>query len=263
MITKEYINLNSGQLHVAKAGESGPRIVLLHESPLSNRMYFDVMTKMCTWAQVLAPDTPGYGQSTPLTSAATLSDYASELIQGIRAWSNGEKVVVGGIHTGASLSVEIANQAPDLCKGLFLIGLPTYTEEMRASRIKDYAPSIEIKEDGSHVMWAWERYRAMWPTAPLSHIQLATSDLIYNLERYNWAYLQAFKYRAEEKIKTLTCPILMTAAEGEFLFEGTKQLAHIEGHEFFGFPGVDWQGQVSLRNPSDLDQAMKNFIQSI
>jgi hypothetical protein len=55
----------------------------------------------------------------------------------------------------------------------------------------------------------------------------------------------------------------MTAAEGEFLFEGTKQLAHIEGHEFFGFPGVDWQGQVSLRNPSDLNQAMKNFIQSI
>ena len=260
---KEYLNLESGQLHFAKAGETGPRIVLLHESPLSNRVYFDVMERMSTWSQVFAPDTPGYGQSTPLSSAATLSDFASKLIEGIRLWSKGEKVIVSGVHTGASLSVEIANQAPELCAGLLLIGLPTYTDEMRALRLSEYAPSVEIKEDGSHVMWAWDRYRKMWPTAPLAHIQLATADLIYNLERYNWAYLEAFKYRSEEKIKNVKCPILMSAAEGEFLYEGTKLLAEIEGHEFLGFPGLDWQGQVSLRNPDDLDKALKDFALSL
>jgi pimeloyl-ACP methyl ester carboxylesterase len=263
MVMKEYLNLESGQLHFAKAGETGPRIVLLHESPLSNRVYFDVMERMSTWSQVFAPDTPGYGQSTPLSSAATLSDFASKLIEGIRLWSKGEKVIVSGVHTGASLSVEIANQAPELCAGLLLIGLPTYTDEMRALRLSEYAPSVEIKEDGSHVMWAWDRYRKMWPTAPLAHIQLATADLIYNLERYNWAYLEAFKYRSEEKIKNVKCPILMSAAEGEFLYEGTKLLAEIEGHEFLGFPGLDWQGQVSLRNPDDLDKALKDFALSL
>jgi hypothetical protein len=263
MVIKEYLNLESGQLHFAKAGETGPRIVLLHESPLSNRVYFDVMERMSTWSQVFAPDTPGYGQSTPLSSAATLSDFASKLIEGIRLWSKGEKVIVSGVHTGASLSVEIANQAPELCAGLLLIGLPTYTDEMRALRLSEYAPSVEIKEDGSHVMWAWDRYRKMWPTAPLAHIQLATADLIYNLERYNWAYLEAFKYRSEEKIKNVKCPILMSAAEGEFLYEGTKLLAEIEGHEFLGFPGLDWQGQVSLRNPDDLDKALKDFALSL
>jgi len=263
MVIKEYLNLESGQLHFAKAGETGPRIVLLHESPLSNRVYFDVMERMSTWSQVFAPDTPGYGQSTPLSSAATLSDFASKLIEGIRLWSKGEKVIVSGVHTGASLSVEIANQAPELCAGLLLIGLPTYTDEMRALRLSEYAPSVEIKEDGSHVMWAWDRYRKMWPTAPLAHIQLATADLIYNLERYNWAYLEAFKYRSEEKIKNVKCPILMSAAEGEFLYEGTKLLAEIDGHEFLGFPGLDWQGQVSLRNPDDLDKALKDFALSL
>lgn len=263
MVIKGYFNLDSGQLHFAKAGDAGPRIVLLHESPLSNRVYFDVMERMSTWSQVFAPDTPGYGQSTPLSSAATLSDFASKLIEGIRHWSKGEKVIVSGVHTGASLSVEIANQAPELCAGLLLIGLPTYTDEMRAARVSGYAPSVEIKEDGSHVMWAWDRYRKMWPTAPLAHIQLATADLIYNLERYNWAYIEAFKYRSEEKIKKIKCPILMSAAEGEFLYEGTKLLAEIEGHNFFGFPGLDWQGQVSLRNPADLDQALKDFSLSL
>jgi len=263
MVIKDYLNLKSGQMHIAKAGDAGPKIVLLHESPLSNRVYFDAMERMSAWGQILAPDTPGYGQSTPLSSTATLSDFASQLIEGIRLWSKGEKVIVSGVHTGASLSVEIANQAPDLIAGLLLIGLPTYTDEMRASRISSYAPSVEIKEDGSHVMWAWDRYRKMWPTAPLAHIQLATADLIYNLERYNWAYIEAFKYRAEEKIKNVKCPILMSAAEGEFLYEGTKLLAEIEGHKFLGFPGVDWQGQVSLRNPTDLDKALKDFAVSL
>jgi pimeloyl-ACP methyl ester carboxylesterase len=263
MVTKDYLNLDFGQIHFAKAGEAGPRIVLLHESPLSNRVYFDVMERMSSWCQAFAPDTPGYGQSTPLSRNATLGDFAAKLIEGIRLWSNGEKVIVSGVHTGASLSVEIANQAPDLCAGLLLIGLPTYTEEMRASRIKSYAPSVEVKEDGSHVMWAWDRYRKMWPTAPLADIQLATADLIYNLERYNWAYLEAFKYHAEDKIKNVKCPILMSAAAGEFLYEGTKLLAEAEGHRFFGFPGVDWQGQVSLRNPAELDQALKDFALSL
>ena len=55
----------------------------------------------------------------------------------------------------------------------------------------------------------------------------------------------------------------MSAAEGEFLYEGTKLLAEIEGHKFLGFPGVDWQGQVSLRNPTDLDKALKDFAVSL
>ena len=263
MIRKGYFDVPVGQLHYGTAGDGGPRIVLLHESPLSNRIYFDVAKQIALWGQVLLPDTPGYGQSTALTSSAKLSDYAANLIVGIKQWSGEQQVIIGGIHTGASLAVEIANQAPELCGGLFLIGLPTYTDEMRESRIKTYAPSIELQADGSHVIWAWDRYRKMWPTAPLEHIQLAVADLYYNLERYNWAYLQAFGYRAELAIKNVKCPIMMSAAAGEFLHEGTQQLAQQEGLPFHSFPGEDWQGQVSLRNPDELDLALKLFAESL
>jgi pimeloyl-ACP methyl ester carboxylesterase len=263
MIKKGYFDFADGQLHYALAGNKGPRIVLLHESPLSHRIYFDVMNRIGSWGQVYAPDTPGYGQSTPISPNSSLEDYASRLIEGIKNWSNSEPVVVGGIHTGASLSVEIANQAPEICSGLFLIGLPTYTDEMRESRIKSYAPGIELSTDGAHAQWAWDRYVNMWPTAPLEHIQLAVADLFYNLERYNWAYLEAFKYRAEKAIEKVKCPVLMSAAEGEFLYEGTKALAQKHGFKFHSFPGVDWQGQVSLRNPLELDKALRDFTKSL
>jgi hypothetical protein len=46
MIRKGYIDFGEGQLHYATAGDVGPRIVLLHESPLSHRMYDGVIVKM-------------------------------------------------------------------------------------------------------------------------------------------------------------------------------------------------------------------------
>ncbi len=53
MIRKCYIDLDEGQLHYATAGDAGPRIVLLHESPLSHRMYDGVIVKMAQWNQEL------------------------------------------------------------------------------------------------------------------------------------------------------------------------------------------------------------------
>lgn len=259
MLRKGYVDFAGGQIHYSTAGDQGPRIVLLHESPLSHRIYNDVSERIALWGRTFAPDTPGYGQSTPIPRGSSLEDFAAALIEGIRAWSSGDKVIVGGIHTGASLSIEIARQAPDLCAGAFVIGLPTYTDEMRESRLKTYAPSIEIKADGSHVTWAWDRYVNMWPTAPLEHIELAVEDLIYNLPRYNQAYLEAFKYRVEDTITAVQCPILMCAAQGEFLHEGTQELAARLGHEFVSFPGQDWQGQVSLRNPVQMDEVIQKF----
>lgn len=263
MVIKGYYDFSAGQIHFATAGSSGPRIVLLHESPLSNRIYFPVAEKISSWGQLFLPDTPGYGQSTPLTPQADLSEYAAALISAIEQWSQGEQVIIGGIHTGACLSVEIANQAPELCRGLVLIGLPTYTEEMRESRIKNYAPGVDLATDGSHLTWAWKRYKNMWPSAPIEHTQLAVADLIYNIERYNWAYLQAFKYPTEERVGNIKCPIFMSAAKGEFLFERTKKLASEMNLEFHAFSGVDGQGQVSLRDPDELDQALKEFSNSI
>lgn len=263
MLRKGYVDTTSGQVHFATIGNSGPNIVLLHESPLSNRIYYEVAKKISSWGRVFLPDTPGYGQSTPLTKEADLPAYAAALIEAIDSWRNGEKVIIGGIHTGASLCVEIANQAPEMCRGIVPIGLPAYSAEVRAARLKDYAPDVQLSNDGSHAFWAWDRYRNMWPTAPLEHVQLASADLFYNLERYNWAYHQAFKYDAAAKLRAVTCKVLMTAATGEFLFDSTKELAESEGLPFHVFPGQDWQGQVSLNNSDELSQVLKQFSDSI
>jgi len=260
---KGYLDLSYGQLHYASAGNVGPRIVLLHESPLSHRMFTDAIASMSTWSQIFTPDTPGYGQSDPLKVTPGMDVYAQILSEGICKWSDDGEVIIVGVHTGASLAVEIANQIPQICKGLYLIGLPTYSDEMRQSRIESYSPSIELDDEGSHAVWAWDRYRKMWPTAPIAQVQQATADLFYNLERYNLAYLEAFKYSAEERLKNLRCPVVLSAAENEFLHAGTQELALREGIEFHTFPGIDWQGQVPMRNPKEMDREIRKFADKI
>lgn len=257
------MDLDYGQIHFAQAGSSGPKIVLLHESPLSNRMFTDTILEVSKWGHAFAPDTPGYGQSTPLNGEVDVPSLAKQLIKAISVWSLDQKVVVCGVHTGASLAVEIARQAPEICEGIYLVGLPSYSDEVREARLKTYAPGIEIQESGAHLAWAWDRYVKMWPTATLDQVQLATADIIYSLERYNTGYLAAFKYRAEEVLATLQCPVTLSAAENEFLYEGNQGLALQLGIKFHAFPGIDWQGQVPLRNSAELGLELKSFAAEV
>jgi pimeloyl-ACP methyl ester carboxylesterase len=226
-------------------------------------MFADTMLEVSHWGHAFAPDTPGYGQSTPLSGQVDVPSLARQLIKAIRIWSQDQKVIVCGVHTGASLAVEIAHQAPELCEGVYLVGLPSYSEEVREERLKTYAPGIEIQESGAHLAWAWDRYVKMWPTATLDQVQLATADIIYSLERYNTGYLAAFKYLADEVLATLKCPVTLSAAENEFLYESNKALATQLGIKFHAFPGIDWQGQVPLRNPAELGHELKNFAAEV
>ncbi len=258
---KGYQKFDLGQIHFISAGTTGPKIVLLHESPLSNRMFEKSIPVLSQWSQVFAPDTPGYGNSDPLFKDAGLDEYASVLGAAIKNWAGKEKVLICGIHTGASLAIEIGNQFPKICLGLFLIGVPVYSEQDRADRIANWCPDIEIQSGGEHLMWAWNKYLDLWPTAPLLDRNMAVIEMLRVLDRYNWAYQQAFKFDAVNRIKTLSCPIRIAAAENEFLFSGSKNLAIDLNEVFTTFLGLD--GAVPLRDPELFSTELKAFLETI
>jgi pimeloyl-ACP methyl ester carboxylesterase len=256
-----YQKSKNGQVHFITSGTTGPRIVLLHESPLSNRVFENCIPNLSEWSQVFAPDTPGYGNSDPLTKDSALDEYAKVVGQAIKNWAGNQKVLICGTHTGASLAIEVANQFNDLAVGLFLIGVPVYSEEQRADRIANWCPDIKIEESGQHLQWAWERYVKIWPSAPLAARNLAVIEMLRVSNRYNWGYLQAFMYDVEKSIRLVNTPIRIAAAEHEFLFTGSKKLADELSVKFVTFENLD--GQVPLRNPKMFSDALKSFVQSI
>lgn len=258
---KGYLDSSKGQVHFLESGQTGQKVILLHESPLSNKVFEKALPEIAKWAQVFAPDTPGYGNSDPLSPQSVMSDYAKVLVEVIEKWAAGDRVIICGVHTGASLAIEIANQMPSHCKGLFLIGVPVYSPAERDDRIANWCPDIKVTPAGEHFSWAWKRYQEIWPTAPLLYRNMAAIEMLRVSDRYNWGYQQAFLYDVMKQIKQITCPVTIAAAEGEFLFTGSKNLASELNFPFITFSGLD--GQVPLRDPVLFSTALSDFADSV
>ena len=126
-VRREYVDAAWGQVHVTRAGDAGPWVVLFHESPLSGEVWVPVLERLGSSARVVALDTPGYGASDPPDGRDhELVEYADVLAEAVQALGV-ERPVLCGSHTGASLAVEVAHRVPGV-RGVALSGIPLYTD---------------------------------------------------------------------------------------------------------------------------------------
>lgn len=161
-ILREYRPMRWGQLHLRSAAPttaSGMRtpVVLLHQSPLSGRMFSELLPVLGSDRVVLAPDTPGYGESDGPPATTTLGDYVEALHDVLGELK--EPVDLVGYHTGALLAVEYATRFPREVRRLVLISVPLFSPERRA-QLRTAAP---IEEDGSHLLAEWRSTMSVRP----------------------------------------------------------------------------------------------------
>ena len=112
-VRREFRDSRLGQVHLRKAAPltgaaQGARtpVVLLHQTPLSGRMFASLLPLLGTDRSVYALDTPGYGESAMPATRPTLEQYAHALGDVLESF--GEPVDLVGHHTGARLAVEPA-----------------------------------------------------------------------------------------------------------------------------------------------------------
>ncbi|GAA2340515.1 alpha/beta hydrolase [Dactylosporangium salmoneum] len=256
MTHRTYLETSHGQIHARVAGDRGPHVVLLHESPLSSFVYDDVLPLLAPWARVLAPDTLGYGMSDAPPQRLDIPGYAKPVVE-LLGSLDGPAVLVGS-HTGASIAIEAAHQAPQLVSGLVLLGIPTYTPEQQRDRRQNWAPEEPVAEDAAHLLSAWTRYQGLWRGCDPVTRQRAVWTMLGSLERYNWAYNSAFEYDPLTPLSRVTCPVLCVAADGEFLEEGTRLAAERLGLPYAVVP--DCIGQIPVRQPQVCADLIERFV---
>ncbi len=101
---------------------------MLHPSPLSSAFLEPLIAYLATDFEVLAPDTPGYGDSDPLdVETDGLDPYVDVLAQllGAVGW---DRALVYGNATGAQLAIELAKAAPAPIAGLVLENAAAFTD---------------------------------------------------------------------------------------------------------------------------------------
>lgn len=255
-----YVDSPWGQVHYRTAGESGPWIGLLHESPLSSKVYEQVLQVLGRDARVVAFDTPGYGASDPPPSAAfEIPDYA-EVLAGAATAIGMDRPVLAGVHTGASLAIEMAHRMP--VGGLSLSGVALLDDEERAEFIASWNPEIPHDEHGAQFAWAVERYRRIWPDITAELLHVACVEVLRVSDRYAWGYQAAFRHDPAAPLAELDVPVMLLDAEFDMLAHLDAKAMELARHPRLNIlPGLP--GQPHLRAPEAFSAELLAFAQEV
>lgn len=165
-VAKRIVTLDGNPTLVRQIGDpAAPAILLLHDAPGSAASLEPLMRAMAPGAFIVAPDLPGSAHSAPLAEQADLAAYAAWLDR-LCDTLGLASVAVYAEGLGASLALALKAHAPDRVTAMTLNGLFLPDAEERADMLSRYAPTIAIKDNGSHWYDLWLMLRdslTMWP----------------------------------------------------------------------------------------------------
>jgi pimeloyl-ACP methyl ester carboxylesterase/catechol 2,3-dioxygenase-like lactoylglutathione lyase family enzyme len=235
-VRREYQPMRWGQLHlrraapVVAAGDRTP-VVLLHQSPLSGRMYSELLPVLGADRVVLAPDTPGYGESDGPPSPTTISDYADALHDVLAELK--EPVDLVGYHTGALIAAEYALRYPQEVRRLVLMSLPMFPPERRAT----LNTSTLLTEDGSHLLGEWRStMRVRPPGQSLEQAARIVAEKQRAGTRAGWAMSAVAGYDAAARLPQLRVPTTLIRARDGLWDDGAAAAQLIPGATLIDAP---------------------------
>ena len=266
MSTRGYFNFEWGQLHYRSVnlGSELPLIVMMHQSPLSSRNYEAVLPYLAEKFQVIAIDTPGFGNSDPLTINWEVKDYANLAFECADRLDQ-DTFHMFGRATGSVFALEALLLNSNRINKLILHGIPVYTPEEREQRLADFAPPYEVLDDGSHLQWIWDRIHNEYPWIDA---ELATNNLKDFLDcgpdfaaSYRAIWRHDLPARVSETINSINNPILLIAGENDrigFMHERAEKLLPNAEVEFIK-NATDF---VAEQNPKLFSKILINFLKN-
>jgi pimeloyl-ACP methyl ester carboxylesterase len=156
-VRRRYLDASTGQIHLREAGRARrgrAPLLLLHQSPLSGRMFDRLLPLLAADRLVLAVDTPGYGESDRPAERLSLAGYGDAILDAVtRAY--GRPVDLFGYHTGAAIAAELAARRAGDVRRLVLCSMPYFDSGRRAELLKSFDAKTPLADDGSHLPPLW------------------------------------------------------------------------------------------------------------
>ncbi|MEZ5102222.1 MAG: alpha/beta fold hydrolase [Thermoleophilia bacterium] len=237
-ITRHEVDVGGRPVHYRRAGE-GPPVVMLHESPRSSLALARLASDLADRCTAIALDTPGYGGSAPLDlPQPEIADFADALVATLDALGL-DRVGLYGAHTGAQIVLETAARHPGRIAVAIMDGLPVFTAEEQEEFLARYLPELVPQPDGSHLVWAWNRFRdqhVFWPwyrreqaarmpaRVPSARFLHEGALDILRSGDYRIAYAAAFRYDPLPALAALRVPASIVARGGDALADHLPRL---------------------------------------
>ncbi len=235
-ITRHILTLpaTGRRVHYRRCG-SGPVLLMVHQSPRSSAEYEPLMRQWAKHFTCIAPDTPGFGQSDPLTkadgNAPEIADFADALAEFLAAVGVA-RCAAYGFHSGGIILVTALKRHPDLFSSLAIGGYAIWTEAEMALFGENYLPEFHPTSYGEHLTWLWNRMleqswffpwfdvrdeaRLTVAHADIARVDQAVSEMLDAGNAYQAGYGAVL--RASRDIpppEAITPPVLITAYDGD------------------------------------------------
>jgi pimeloyl-ACP methyl ester carboxylesterase len=249
-IRRAFADLADGQVHYRHAGPdpvsrsgTGVPLVMLHASPGSSKQLEPLIAALAGTRRVVAPDTRGNGDSTPLDAEVPeIADYARATLAFLDA-AGLDRVDLYGSHTGASIAVELAILAPGRVRRLVVDGMGLYSPADRDEMLAVYAPEVRPDLGGAHLLWAFMFCRdqyLFWPwfkrdaehlrpvgLPPAEGLHDFALEVLKSISTYHRSYRAAFRYAKRDRLPLLAVPTLAVCAEEDMLFPYLDELVSL------------------------------------
>lgn len=239
-VRRAFADLAHGQIHYRTAG-SGTPLLMLHASPGSSAQMQGLIAGFAGQARVIAPDTPGNGDSPALPlDRVEITDLARAFLDFLDEMGL-ERLQIYGSHTGAAIAVELALMAPERVERVVLDGVQLMTPPQRAEQLERYAPVFTPDLEGTQLLRVFQFCRDQFLFYPWYDRTLAGQrngglpaprdlhdwvvEVLKAGETYHLNYHAAFRWMAETRLPLVTCPALVMAAENDPLFDASATLA--------------------------------------
>lgn len=231
-VKKGFVRTAVGEVHFRYGGR-GPVLVMLHDSPRSSVLHAPNIEWLAERCTVIAPDTPGYGNSAPLGGALQIGDFAAALGAVLSALGVG-RCALYGLHTGAKIALHFAAEHPDRVAVALLDGLALPVSPPDEPFLREYLPVVGPAADGSHLAQTWSRILDFHRWHPWFERTAATrvaldlpddrrlheyaTDVLMAGAHWPDAYRAALRYDARPTLARLRVPTLFMARENDVLY---------------------------------------------
>lgn len=242
-----YAEASTGQVHlqISKPNDKADKtpFVIFHPNPYSGLYFSYLLEELGSDRAALAPDTPGYGNSTKPKAPLTMSELGEVMATALEDLGYGAagkgKVDVSGYHTGAYIATELAAARPDLVRRVVLIGVPFWQGEELEKQSVDLMKPKPIDEAGALVEEKW-RFAVMGrnPLVPLNRAFDLFIESLQSGSDTAWAYNAVLSFDAESRFKDITQPVLLLNTHGGLREETRAVLPHLKNGRIIEEPGL-------------------------
>lgn len=261
-----YVSLDSGQIHIVARGAPDSHsntlrpLVCLHPSPSSGQFFVDFLNAASEQRWVLAPDTPGFGNSFRPDSPPEIVDYGRWLaaaLQRVDGLKDGFDLL--GFHTGCFIAAEVA-LTHEGARDLILPGIPYFPEEDRQRHLAATAqpPAYLATPESLGTLWAKKAEGLPDNVKPEDYFAIWAEELRSAPNGW-WGFRAVFTYAAESRLAALRHRTLAIADRG--LNEPTKRAAElIPNAELWDRP--EWRSPLFSAHVPELITALNSWCRA-